>query len=163
MTLSKFMAAAEKLKQARKEIAELGAKEGGEAIREAFAPAFEPPTNLTKIVWTQYTPFFNDGEACEFSAHEPELYRGGTGDDTEESSDIYGLIDREGRRHNPDYQDYLKRKRAELEAKFGANAVTTVIDLWSKLDDDILLAVFGDHKEITITKDGVTVEEHEHE
>lgn len=31
-------------------------------------------TGISKIKWRQYTPYFNDGEACIFSVYEPIFY-----------------------------------------------------------------------------------------
>lgn len=43
-----------------------------ETLRKDFpsllAPLFDANPSVEKISWTQYTPYFNDGESCEFCA-----------------------------------------------------------------------------------------------
>ena len=41
-------------------------------IKEGMTSYFEKHGSLVRcITWRQYTPYFNDGESCEFSVHEP--------------------------------------------------------------------------------------------
>jgi hypothetical protein len=42
------------------------------ALKEALDDVLK--TGISKIKWRQYTPYFNDGEACIFSVHEPIFY-----------------------------------------------------------------------------------------
>jgi len=42
-----------------------------ELMKEAFRDFFEKYQGVVdNVFWTQYTPHFNDGEACEFSVHD---------------------------------------------------------------------------------------------
>lgn len=42
-----------------------------ELMKEAFRDFFEKYEEVVECVfWTAYTPYFNDGEACEFSVHD---------------------------------------------------------------------------------------------
>lgn len=47
-----------------------------EQMKAAFSDAcktlFEKHTKLESFGWCQYTPYFNDGDACEFGAHTDE-------------------------------------------------------------------------------------------
>lgn len=45
-------------------------KAGGEAFYEEFKPLFEKYPEVETVSWTQYTPYFNDGDTCEFGVHE---------------------------------------------------------------------------------------------
>lgn len=49
------------------------AKEKAKTIlKEGMVSYFQKHGHLTEcIVWKQFTPYFNDGEACEFRVHEP--------------------------------------------------------------------------------------------
>jgi hypothetical protein len=64
---------------------QLGAKEFLAAIDSLFAFAF-----VEAVGWTQYTPYFNDGEPCEFGIHEVGVKIAGVGPDLEDE-DAYGL------------------------------------------------------------------------
>lgn len=46
---------------------------GRAALAEASAAFFERNPGVHGFRWTQYTPYWMDGEECEFSANEPEL------------------------------------------------------------------------------------------
>lgn len=39
-------------------------------IEAAAANLFEACPEIESVYWTQYTPYFNDGDSCEFSVHE---------------------------------------------------------------------------------------------
>ncbi|HWJ26014.1 MAG TPA: hypothetical protein VNS32_05695, partial [Flavisolibacter sp.] len=62
----------EKIKLAVKEFYEKR-KELTEQLRKDFpallAPLFEKYPGVKNVRWTQYTPYFNDGDACEFSSN----------------------------------------------------------------------------------------------
>jgi hypothetical protein len=99
---------------------------------------------VQSIRWRQYTPYFNDGEPCEFSVHDIEaLAAGGEEDEDGEWDYLYG------------------------EPKDGYDA-----DDWKALRElnktlcgmeDELEAVFGDHVQVIVTKKGVEVEEYDHD
>lgn len=40
-------------------------------IESAANELFKVAPEIDHVFWTQYTPYFNDGEACYFSVHEP--------------------------------------------------------------------------------------------
>lgn len=56
----------EQIEAARKEMA---AKSTG-FIEAACKQFFDICPEVESVFWTQFTPYFNDGEACEFSVHE---------------------------------------------------------------------------------------------
>ena len=58
-------------------------------MKEAFREFLEKYDNVDNIFWTQYTPYFNDGEACEFSVNDVYLVLKGDEDACEyEGSDL---------------------------------------------------------------------------
>src|SRR5688572_33247641 len=42
---------------------------GQSFLKEQFKNIFEEYPDLDRISWTQYTPYFNDGDECVFSAY----------------------------------------------------------------------------------------------
>lgn len=63
----------EQLKEQLKEHKRLGVilQEKGQSIfEEAAKEIFKKYPNLDSFSWTQYTPHFNDGDACNFSVNE---------------------------------------------------------------------------------------------
>lgn len=62
-----------------------------ELMREAFREFFTKYDEIVEnVYWTQYTPHFNDGEACEFGVHEAYILIEGDENACEyEGSDLY--------------------------------------------------------------------------
>lgn len=56
----------EKVAIMQKEVKALAEK----ALNESVQKLFDAHPIVNEIFWTQYTPYFNDGEACEFSVNE---------------------------------------------------------------------------------------------
>mgnify|MGYP003344424530 CR=1 FL=1 len=70
----------------------------------------------------------------------------------------YGSWNRESRKY--------EGREEEANANFDpdmVNAVQDIRDFLSHFDDDFFLSQFGDHAKITITADGVSIDEYEHE
>lgn len=71
------------------------------------------------IRWTQYTPYFNDGEACEFSVHEPYIRFVDGDEEAGERED--GFVDSAGD-YPPGYWDTHARReydRVPSEGRWG--------------------------------------------
>jgi len=120
----------------RKKMSEEGKKFFSEQAKELF----EHCPELVKFGWTQYTPYFNDGEACYFSANlgSPKiLFKG-------EDEDLY-------------------EERWYSEGEEGYKPLATVVEFLGQFDDDDVEMLFGDHCEVTVTRNGVEVEEYEHD
>jgi L-ribulose-5-phosphate 3-epimerase UlaE len=125
------------LHQLKKEMSEKFQSE----LKTVFKAVFEQYPAVTKMCWTQYTPYFNDGDPCVFNVHDLYVF-----DDTvEEDSDYYDGVDvswGEGKEQYPEIAQISKNLSAA---------------------DDLLLEMFGDHCQIIVTRDGITVEEYEHD
>jgi hypothetical protein len=111
------------------------------------------------VRWVQYTPYFNDGDACTFRACEPcfKLVGGEESDGDREDGflDLPGPVDYRERNYYedfvkacPDHNVYLACK--SLEKELGGL-------------DDALQQLFGDHVQVTVTATGVEVDEYEHD
>jgi hypothetical protein len=76
-------------------------------MKEAFREFFEKYDVVDNIFWTQYTPYFNDGESCEFSVGDAYLVL----KDDEDACEYEGssLLDKED-------IGSLKKTIAEIEA-----------------------------------------------
>ena len=134
---------------------------GQEAFTEGLAPIFAANPHIEGIIWEQYTPYFNDGDACEFSVKRPaiilseqvaRIVRSGEEWDEYEENDDYGY----GSMRRFDNWD-LRETEFNFE-KIGLEAV------WDRIPEEIFEAVFGDHVQVRIMRDGtVTVEGYEHD
>ena len=147
-------------------------------LRKDFAPMLMPlfeKTNgkIKSIGWSQYTPYFNDGEECTFSTNLDMDYgimvNGQTLEDREDDlfgSDPYSLnlyisnIERYNKwvSDHPEYTLNESTKENDLEI---VGYVKEFYDLLSSIDDEFYKDLFGDHVEVTINADG-TVETNEY-
>jgi len=122
--------------------------DGKAALGEAFKEFFAANPNVQEICWRQYTPYFNDGETCEFSVHE-FVFHTKTKDD---------LADDESEEEDDWFYSWSK-STTQVD-----NVNTKMFErLLNGLPDDLFKDVFGDHSEIRATTDGFDVEEYEHE
>ena len=119
---------------------------------------FEKHPKLESFGWRQYTPYFNDGEECTFSAHtdEPDINGVDGYDSNFESKTItdYNNKSTDGKYpqiENPDYNPDL------------AAAQKTVVAFLNEVEDSVLRDLFGDHVRVTVTPTGTEVDEYEHD
>lgn len=160
--------------------------------KEVFAAASKDvfdkhEDKVGKFQWAQYTPYFNDGEPCTF--HKGELWIFTPKDTANEDLDCYiegsdefspyGNKDKLHktlyRRKSDGYETagkYIDKERLERDYEAFENpnyepewgdAYSAITDLYKLIDDDTALSLFGDHVEVIVTKNGVEVEEYEHE
>ena len=120
---------------------------GKEAFDEAFSKFFTDNPKVDGIVWTQYTPYFNDGDTCTFGVHELYLISAAVATEDEESVEDY--------MHEHAISSYGSNALKDAYKEFGT--------IWDQIPQAIFLAVFGDHSKITLNRDGTSeVEEYEH-
>jgi hypothetical protein len=172
----------------RKELAKQLRKEFPEIIK----PLLEKSTTIDKISWNQYTPYFNDGDECIFSAN-VEDFR--INDNEDSMGDIWW-------RNYPDdtisYYPYIRRilknenevkENAEINTKRGGYSryndlqigeegyvynpdynseegeiINGLKEILTSIPDEFYQELFGNHVEVTIYKNGnVEVNEYDHD
>src|SRR4051812_44393113 len=94
---------------------------------------FEKHPKLENFNWRQYTPYFNDGDPCEFSVHRDEL-------DFEYDGKEFESVSEDGSHYGDDAST----------PEFCA-AVKDVFELVRAFDEDDLEQMFGDHVEVFVT------------
>lgn len=129
------MKSLDKLIKIKKEYDENIAKQGEAAVKEYLTEWFDKHPDVYGIIWSQYTPYFNDGDECIFHMNDIR------GFSTEELFDDASDYDK----GDVDY-DIM----SELTDKF-----QTV--------DDIFKVVFGDHVTVKVTRHEFTVDECSHD
>lgn len=102
-------------------------------FKAAIKHIFEKRPEVESFSWTQYTPYFNDGDPCTFSSH--HTY-----------PNINGLNEYD------DLDEDLEDGQAPVTRKTFQYVATTL----GKLEDDFYEREFGDHMEITINRDGTS-------
>lgn len=119
-------------------------KNGRKFFSEQSKELFDKHPTLVKFGWIQYTPYWNDGEPCEFSAQleSPHMLLVGQDDEVYEEEAWF-----------PD----------DAEITDESIAFRAIIEFLSQFDDEDVEILFGDHCQVTVTEDGVEVEEYEHD
>lgn len=125
--------------------------------------------DVEAIRWTQYVPYFNDGDICEFGVGDVYIKLKGVAEDGGDYEDgfLYGWDAQLKGGPNQRY-DYGTRQYVNLGDPFPRHPAYDQFDSFSTLFNsgafhDALYDAFGDHAQITVTRDKVTVEEYSHD
>jgi hypothetical protein len=148
--------AVDKLKDLRSQREELSKKIRESAkilFKEATSTLFQEFPTLEYFAWRQYTPYFNDGETCEFSANVDDIDFKFT--DEDEEREYFGLL-------NLKYYDG-KKYVDQTALSVNDSAVKEILNFLELFDDDDYLGMFGDHAKVVVTKTGVETENYEHD
>lgn len=122
--------------------------EGKVALEEALAEVFANHPKLQAVRWTQYTPYFNDGEACVFSVNSPYIKFEGLEEDAGDYEDGF---------------EYCSSYRNDERPEGFVAAANDVSEVFNSIPDELMLSVFEDHVQVTATRKGFEVEEHSHD
>lgn len=126
---------------------------GQAAIADLLKDFLTKFPEVESVRWTQYTPYFNDGDECVFGVNEARvtLKEVGAENGHDEDEDDYGID-----AWSLTYQNETPERKA-LAADLKA--------LGKQLDesDDILRECFGDHVQVIVTRAGIEVSEYSHD
>jgi hypothetical protein len=124
------------LKERHKELRSQIVEESKAWFSEQSKALFAKHPKMQSFSWRQYTPYFNDGDECEFSAHTDD-------------PNINGESEWDGENRN-------SREWMAIHED--------VTELLKAIDEESLKEMFGDHCEVIATRDGaVNVEEYSHD
>jgi hypothetical protein len=124
---------------------------------------FEKHPKVESFGWNQYTPYFNDGDTCVFSANTDYIIVNGEyADDAEWSSEKnvtnWGTYNREKKVYEGRVEVLNENYDRDLDI-----ASTEIRNFLATFDDDFFYNSFGDHTEITVTKEGIEVDDYDHD
>lgn len=141
------------LQQVREQIKQLQQKARAmshELFVEGSKQIFADFPELISVSWRQYTPYFNDGDTCTFRAcnEYPAFVILVDGEEVEDEE------------FSP--SEWAKKYMDEKLLPF-YDKMTAVQQWLSAFDEDYLLATFGDHAQVTLTRDGVDVGSYDHD
>lgn len=159
-------------------------------------PVLDAHPLLWGFQWTQYTPYFNDGDECVFNVYDINAFTGDPeGEYWEESDKIlsttlladysryvedgttpnrYPYNDPKALRNwykNQTAGEHLTNQFKELghgdakitELMAAARAADDFIAGLHSLPNDVMQELFGDHVEVTLTRNGAKIEEYSHD
>ena len=140
-----------------------------EELADLLKAVLESPL-IYAIRWHQYTPYFNDGDACVFSVNEPYFRFSPLDVDLEEGVDQDGFFyscDDEfkailgGRRWNSETRSYDPIKSPNPELSEMVSQLSTAME--SGAHNVALINLFGDHAKVTATPEKFIVDEYDHD
>lgn len=107
---------------------------GATAFYNELKPIFDKYPDIESIGWVQYTPYFNDGDVCEFYTHidEGSIY---INDIHQWSSELSSINS-----HKHDFGD------SSIERE--------IVKKLNCIEEEIFLIAFGDHVKVTIYRNG---------
>jgi hypothetical protein len=124
---------------------------------------------IVSFGWTQYTPYFADGERCVFGVNEP-WFRTTADAPPEDVGD-----ESEADTHRLSYHPTLAAERYDRASGsfVSVERDAETVRRWSRCQalaealatggfDDVLLDAFGDHAHVRISRSGIVVDEYEH-
>ncbi len=129
------------------------------AMTDASKSIFDNHPKLNSFSWAQYTPYFNDGDTCEFYVHSDYFKMDIGGYKLASVSPYAGKVAYEVYL-NGEYVDSELSKELDGAIK---KAAFDIEELISGIDEDIMRDIYGDHVEVTVTRKGIKIEDHEHE
>lgn len=132
-----------------------------ESIRPVFASFIQENPKVLAVKWSQYTPYFNDGETCYFSVNEPVFKFEGIPEDAGDYED--GFVELPW---NFGYSNtYCPERYKSIWENVNRELYNNCKEFKSFLDNnsDALESIFGDHVEVTVTAEGAFVEEYDHD
>lgn len=180
------------VKQKAQEIKDLRAehqKLTQQLLADSFKQIFEEYPKVGKVQWTQYTPYFNDGDECVFGVNEWEiLSQDELENPDEEYEGRYSYGDAAGDFSTSTYRDqvnkvsprFYKRPGSDYwsphkwgddnEVKENPNydpqygePYEAIKELYKTIDQGTLKEIFGDHVYVAIDREGAHVEEYDHD
>ena len=176
-----FDALAEQMRATNKQIEELtklNRENSKKVFQAAISGFFKAYPEVGMIRWTQYTPYFNDGEACEFSVGTPAFFF--AGQDPEEIEDTYEYNAwnkpskwmyeeaKNGGKYAADYQAEIDKYDNMVKAlgprlKEIQEGIRKFQELFNDIEDGTMLGLFGDHVQVSATANGIDIDEYDHE
>lgn len=163
-----------------------------ETFDSATADLFSDFPRLKAITWSQYTPYFNDGDPCVFGVNTPQFIVDITEDnsvdvDEEFAREVIQDEDTDGERvinldewsvknyngerdQNDDFWlKYYKDKYERSVAVMGEDTLNALAKRAMEIhrlienSEEALEQRFGDGVMVVVTKDGVETEEYDHD
>lgn len=135
-----------------------------EELQPILQAVLDDPT-IVEFGWRQYTPYFNDGEPCTFSAHGTWVRTDADEDADEDELEMWGhrTLGKVSGARNPDTGKWEDQPyEGPDEARYDrCKALEKAVE--GGHFEHVLLDAFGDHANITVRRDGIQVEFYDHD
>lgn len=129
------------------------------SLKSVFHAFFEKHQDVKMISWQQYTPWFNDGDTCEFNSY--ACYAFATNVEDEDLLDMtYGVLRSDSEEYWID--DPIYGDSGEVPPSIAKDLVL-LRNFLSELDDSVYKDMFGDHVRVVATRSGFDTRDYEHD
>lgn len=126
------------------EIRDQSKKLANKVFRECSQDLFDKYPDLNRFGWVQYTPYFNDGDVCEFGVR---------------AEDYYLTIN-----NCDNYDDSLLEETGFTNEETLQECIQDVSNLVYSFNEEDLEHLFGDHVRVIVNRNGQTEqEEYDHD
>lgn len=146
----------ENMKAQIKEFRQKMKDEGKDFFLGLSKELFENHPKLLKFGWKQFTPYYNDGDPCVFSSYHTDPSILVDSDAKDEDGKLESWCDE-------DEWLYNEAWFPQEDQSDGAKIYRDVEKTLSQFDDDDMENFFGDHVQVVVSRDGVEVEDYEHD
>lgn len=156
----------DKLLQEQQELTKKFQAKAQDLFKETTKEFFDKNPAVTAIMWTQYTPYFNDGDTCEFSVNEPYFTnaKGDQVDDLTRWGEYEGEDEGVWSESSWGFK-YTKERHPETDFSGVDQAMVNKFSglIQSSDMEDVMKAMFGDHVRVTASREGFDVEDIDHD
>ena len=128
-------------------------KQGKAVLVKALNALFEKYPALYRVRWTQCTPYFNDGDPCDFSSHAEDA-------DINDDDDFGVDDDNDGECRERDDKCEAAKFTSDEEELACRDEAHTLLKCFSDQD---YYHFFGDHMVVDVTRKGVETYEYSHD
>lgn len=148
VVLSEFDKVVEEIKTLRAELTE----KFKVVVKNFFNTTFKQFPELESVCWHQYTPYWNDGEPCEFR------YYGFNRIEFNKEMTFNTYQSKQQTDCVWEWDDlvYYNKNEPIYQA-------LNVIDNFFNENDELMEEMLGDHLEVTVTRDGIDVSDYDHD
>lgn len=140
--------------------------EGEDALKELFKNFFQVHPGVEAVTWTQYTPYFNDGEPCTFGVNGMSVIFGTVQEDdggAEGAEDVDEDEDEDEEYEDDEDEEGLESWDLSRSPDPVMKALGEELKKLESVPDDIMESVFGDHVKVKATRAGFDVTDYEHD
>lgn len=131
-------------------------------MKGVFKAFFDSYPEVKTIHWTQYAPYFNDGEECVFGVNEPHFTKTEYGELTDREhawgEEDDGII--VSRVWNSERKTF---DEIQLDANLMRDMDALSDILQSGANGDVMLAMFGNHVWVKAHRGGFEVDDYDHD
>jgi hypothetical protein len=159
MDITQIESALDKMNEELSEIRAQYQKKTQQIFKGMFKEFFDSNPEVKCVFWRQYTPYFNDGETCEFSCYAAYAAVTNAKDYENISHGEYDGDDENVWVDDPDYGDH----NAQLIPAYVATNSSALRKVLEKVSNDVYLQMFGDHCTVYATRKGFQVTEYDHD